>query len=198
MRPRTISDDEILEVVRTFVLQEGPAVSTQTIADQVGVSQATLFKRFGSKVHLISRALLLGIEAPRFIQTLETEVDRSDPKSQLLAMATGMHAFFEKMVPCFSALKAAGIQLPEALSKQAPPVRARLAIEQWIRTLQDEGIAQATENPETLSIALIGALQARSFRRHIIRDIFITESDEAYVKDLVDFMWRALSTKEGE
>jgi AcrR family transcriptional regulator len=198
MRPRTISDDEILKVVRTCVLQEGPAVSTQTIANQVGVSQATLFKRFGNKVHLISRALLLGMEAPRFIKTLEAEVDRSNPKNQLLEMASGMHAFFEKMVPCFSALRAAGIELPGTLSKEAPPVRARLALEQWIRTLQDEGIAQATENPETLSIALIGALQTRSFRRHIIRDIFMTESDEAYVKDLVDFTWRALSTKEGE
>ena len=198
MRPRTISDEQILEVVRTCVLEEGPAVSTQTIADQVGVSQATLFKRFGSKVHLISRALLLGMEAPKFIQTLEAQVDRSDPKGQLFKMATGMHRFFEKMVPCFSALRAAGIELPEALSKEAPPVRARLAIEQWIRTLQSEGLAHATENPETLSIALIGALQTRSFRRHIIRDIFMTESDEAYVKDLVDFIWRALSTKEGE
>lgn len=198
MRPRTISDDEILKVVRTCVLQEGPAVSTQTIADQVGVSQATLFKRFGNKVHLISRALLLGMEAPRFIKTLEAEVDRSNPKNQLLEMASGMHAFFEKMVPCFSALRAAGIELPETLSKEAPPVRARLAIEQWIRTLQTEGIAKATENPETLSIALIGALQTRSFRRHIIRDVFMTQSDEAYVKDLVDFTWRALSTKEGE
>jgi AcrR family transcriptional regulator len=198
MRPRTISDDEILKVVRSCVLQDGPNVSTQTIADQAGVSQATLFKRFGNKVHLISRALLLGMEAPRFIKTLEADVDLDEPKAQLLRMATGMHAFFEKMVPCFSALRAAGIDLPETMSKEAPPVRARLAIEEWIRTLQVAGVARATENPETLSIALIGALQTRSFRRHIIRDIFMTESDEAYVKDLVDFIWRALSTKEGE
>ena len=198
MRPRTISDEQILKTVRSCVLSEGPAVSTQTIANEVGVSQATLFKRFGNKVHLITRALLLGMEAPLFIKTLEAEVDREAPKIQLLELATSMHAFFEKMVPCWSALKAAGIEPPEASSKDAPPIRARLAIEKWIRTLQDEGIALATENPETISIALIGALQTRSFRRHIIRDKFMTESDEAYVKDLVDFTWRALSTKEGE
>ena len=99
MRPKTISDQEILEVVRSCVLDEGPAVSTQIIADQVGVSQATLFKRFGNKVHLITRALLLGVEAPNLIRALEAEVDRSDPQGQLLAMAVKLHAFFEKMVP---------------------------------------------------------------------------------------------------
>ena len=196
MRPKTISDEEILELVRTCVLNEGPAVSTQTIADQVGVSQATLFKRFGNKVHLISRALLLGVEAPKLIRALEANVDREHPKKQLLEIAQRMHAFFERMVPCWSALRSAGIELPQSLSKEAPPVRARLALENWIRTLQEEGVFHAQENPEALSIALIGALQTRSFRRHIIRDIYMTQSDEDYVKDLVNFTWRSLSMKE--
>ena len=196
MRPKTISDDEILEIVRSCVLNEGPAVSTQIIDDQVVVSQATLFKRFGNKVHLISRALLLGVEAPNLVRALEADVDREQPKEQLLEMAIKLHAFFEKMVPCWSALRSAGIEPPENLPKEAPPVRARLALENWIRTLQQEGIVQAQENPETLSIALIGALQTRSFRRHIIRDIYMTQSDEEYVKEIVAFAWRALSKKE--
>lgn len=196
MRPKTISDEEILEVVRTCVLNEGPAVSTQIIAEQVGVSQATLFKRFGNKVHLISRALLLGVQAPNLIRSLEADVDRDQPEKQLFEMATQLQAFFEKMVPCWSALRSAGIEPPESLPKEAPPVQIRLALENWIRTLQHEGIARDTEHPETIAIAMIGALQTRSFRRHIIRDIYMTQSDEEYVKDLVSLTWRALSKKE--
>ena len=196
MRPKTISDEEILEIVRSCVLDEGPAVSTQIIANQVGVSQATLFKRFGNKVHLITRALLLGVEAPNLIRALEADVDLGNPKAQLLEMATRLQAFFEKMVPCWSALRSAGIEPPESLPKDAPPVRGRLALENWVRTLQDAGIITAQEHPESISISLIGALQTRSFRRHIIRDIYMTQSDEEYVEDLVAFTWRALSKKE--
>ena len=196
MRPKTISDEEILEVVRSCVLNEGPAVSTQIIANQVGVSQATLFKRFGNKVHLITRALLLGVEAPNLIRGLEAEVDCDKPKEQLLKMAINLHAFFEKMVPCWSALRSAGIEPPDNLPKDAPPVRGRLALENWVRTLQEAGIITAQEHPESISISLIGALQTRSFRRHIIRDTYMTQSDEEYVEEIVAFYWRALTTKE--
>ena len=196
MRPKTISDEEILEVVRSCVLNEGPAVSTQIIANQVGVSQATLFKRFGNKVHLITRALLLGVEAPNLIRGLEAEVDCDNPKEQLLKMAINLHAFFEKMVPCWSALRSAGIEPPENLPKDAPPVRGRLALENWVRTLQEAGVITAQEHPESISISLIGALQTRSFRRHIIRDNYMLQSDEEYVEEIVAFYWRALTTKE--
>ena len=49
MRPKKVSDEDILQTVRRCLVEQGGSVSTQFIADQVGVSQATLFKRFGSK-----------------------------------------------------------------------------------------------------------------------------------------------------
>ena len=148
MRPKTISDEEILEVVRTCVLNEGPAVSTQIIAEQVGVSQATLFKRFGNKVHLISRALLLGVQAPNLIRSLEADVDRDKPEKQLFEMATNQ-AFFEKMVPCWSA-PLRGSNLPRAFRKKYRPPNTS-GFGKLIRTLQHEGIARDTEHPETVA-----------------------------------------------
>ena len=145
---------------------------------------------------MITRALLLGVEAPNLIRGLEAEVDCDNPKEQLLKMAINLHAFFEKMVPCWSALRSAGIEPPENLPKDAPPVRGRLALENWVRTLQEAGIITARENPESISISLIGALQTRSFRRHIIRDTYMTQSDQEYVEEIVTFYWRALTTKE--
>lgn len=196
MRPRTISDEKILEVVRDCVLQEGPSVSTQTIANNLGVSQATLFKRFGNKLQLLQQALFLPMQAAKMLQLLELPIDTHDPKTQLLRMAQGMHAFFDQMVPCWSALHAAGIRPPEPTSEESPPIRARRAIENWLVELQRAGCITALENPESLSIGLIGSLQARSFRKHILRDAFMQESDESYVQDIVDFTWRGLSTKE--
>ncbi|MEE2960369.1 MAG: TetR/AcrR family transcriptional regulator [Myxococcota bacterium] len=196
MRPRTVSDEEILETARTCILEEGPSVSTQIIANQLGISQATLFKRFGNKFGLLKKALLLPIQVAALLKVLEKEADLKNPKEQLLLLGHKMHAFFDQMVPCWSAMHAAGIRKPEALSEDAPPIRVRKAIQKWIEALQNNEIIEAKENAETISIAFIGALQTRSFRRHIIRDVFITESDEAYLQDLVNITWRALSPKE--
>ena len=58
MRPKKITDIDILSCTRNCILRFGVSVSTQTIADELGVSQATLFKRFGTKDALIQKALL--------------------------------------------------------------------------------------------------------------------------------------------
>ena len=107
-----------------------------------------------------------------------------------------MHAFFDQMVPCWSAMHAAGLRPPGRMTEQAPPVRARRAIQRWIEALQQSGKCTAAEDAESLSIAIIGAIQTRSFRRHIIRDVYMLQSDEAYVQAVVDFTWRALTTPE--
>ena len=46
MRPRQFSDDELLQTARRCFLEHGPGVSTGLIAEELGVSQAALFKRF--------------------------------------------------------------------------------------------------------------------------------------------------------
>ena len=63
MRPKKVSDEYILQTVRRCLVEQGGSVSTQFIADQVGVSQATLFKRFGSKSNLLQSAILLPSKA---------------------------------------------------------------------------------------------------------------------------------------
>ena len=59
VRPRLFSDAEILQVARRCFLEHGPAVSTTVIASEVGLSQAALFKRFGTKQNLMLLALPL-------------------------------------------------------------------------------------------------------------------------------------------
>ncbi|HIK90782.1 MAG TPA: TetR/AcrR family transcriptional regulator, partial [Planctomycetes bacterium] len=56
-RPRTISDDQILQTARECFLQHGPSVATDVIADQLGVSPQALFKRFHSKQDLMLAAI---------------------------------------------------------------------------------------------------------------------------------------------
>ncbi len=58
VRPRRVSDDDILVAARRCLLQQGAAVSLDTIAHCVGVSGPAVLKRFGTKEQLVTRALL--------------------------------------------------------------------------------------------------------------------------------------------
>ena len=56
-RPRRFTDEEILATTQSCILEHGPGVSTLMIAEKIGLSQAALFKRFGTKEQLIVRSL---------------------------------------------------------------------------------------------------------------------------------------------
>ena len=56
-RPRQVSDEDILTAAKEILLEHGAKASTTAIAKAVGLSQAALFKRFGTKLDLVKAAL---------------------------------------------------------------------------------------------------------------------------------------------
>ncbi len=57
MRPRKVSDEAILDEALAALAASGGRASSEVIAARLGVSQAALFKRFGSMDALVARAL---------------------------------------------------------------------------------------------------------------------------------------------
>jgi AcrR family transcriptional regulator len=51
-RPVSISDEQILDAARALFTEKGPRATTAEIAERAGVSEGTLFKRFGNKAGL--------------------------------------------------------------------------------------------------------------------------------------------------
>lgn len=56
-RPRTVTDQAILDAARHCAMERGPAVSLDVIAERVGVTSPALLKRFGSRQDLMIAAL---------------------------------------------------------------------------------------------------------------------------------------------
>ena len=56
-RTKTVSDDEVLAAARAVFLERGAQAPTTLIAERVGLSQPTLFQRFGDKASLLAAAL---------------------------------------------------------------------------------------------------------------------------------------------
>ena len=195
MRPKGISDEDILRIAMACVLEEGPSISTTTIAERIGVSQATLFKRFGSKAELLRRALFLPLHVRKIFSILK-HPEGISAVEQLSYLYQQLYAFFDEMVPCWSMLHSAGIRFRNGpLEEEDPPIQARRLLETWIRQKQSTGEIRSEIHPEVAAIGMIGALQSRSFRKHIILDDRFHHEEEEFLSMLHDIFWRGLATE---
>ncbi|NOY26221.1 MAG: helix-turn-helix transcriptional regulator [Oligoflexia bacterium] len=126
VRPRKFTDQDILHAARAVFLEHGPAASTTLIADAVGMSQAALFKRFGTKDRLLLLSLVPS-GSIAFIERLQAGPDDRPIPDQLVAVALEASRFFDTMMPCLMTLRAAGLN-PGILSPpRCGPVAPRLA-----------------------------------------------------------------------
>lgn len=210
MRPKKISDAEMLAIVRKCLLEQGGSVSTQYIADQLGVSQATLFKRFGSKMQLLQSAMSAistDTHAQELLQLLEKmptlEIDVLSVKKQVEDISMHILQLFNHIMPSLVTLHASGFFTsaepfcPEALTDEATPIKIRIGLTKWISFLQEHKKIRSTVHPESVAIAMVGAIQHRTLRIHILKDLSITQSDQEYIQSIVDVFWQGLDPENG-
>ncbi len=193
-RPRTVSDETILEAARAVFLEQGPAASTTAIAERVGLSQAALFKRFGTKHDLMFKALAPpGI--PDFIPVLEAGPLEGVPaRTQLRDVARVIARFFRDMVPCLMVLRTSDMD-PVTMMEQfdvPPPVRAQMAVTGWFTRAMDAGLVRKGD-PIALTFSFLGAFYMRAFLTHITRQPSDDDALDTYVDSVVESLWQGLA-----
>ena len=199
MRPKKVSDEEILQTVRRCLIEQGGSVSTQFIANQIGVSQATLFKRFGSKSNLLQTAILLPskvAEARSMMELLSQGPTEAPVREQMERLCLRLLKFFDDVIPSFASLHASGLTFDDPIPEDAPPIVARKYLTSWIARLQEQGRIRKEVYPESIALTLIGAMQHRSIRIHLLRDTTLTQTDEEYVSSMVEVLWKGLSSSQ--
>ncbi len=195
-RPRTKTDEEILGAARACFLEHGPSVSTTHIAEEVGLSQAALFKRFGSKQELMLQALLPDAE-PAWLSLVRVGPDERPIFDQLVEIGTAAANFFRLMTPCLMTLKASGMDPRELLGRYEvpPPARAIQALTLWFQQAQDAGRIRQV-NPMDLALSFMGAIHGRSFLQHIAGQWMPFGDAEDYIRAHCDVLWRGLAPLE--
>ena len=193
-RPRLITDEQILTTMRACVLERGAAVSLDVVAERLGVTGPALLKRFGNRHELMLKAL-----QPPDSPSWMTEFDRG-PDDRPLALQLAAHferiwAFFEKIIPCVSALRESGVPHDKIFEgKRNAPVHAIRAISKWLEKACDAGLIEA-EAPESVATAILGAIQTRAFTAHVAKVHYSTRSNREYLDDLVRLFTRALAPR---
>ena len=193
MRPKKITDTDMLLCTKSCILRFGVSVSTQTIADELGISQATLFKRFGTKDALIQKALLQPIVEHQIFDDLHTLSSQNDVVVGLSSLCFSLLSFFEDTLPSIMMLRSTGCDVPSILrGKDAPPMVMRRKLTEWFDRLQQSGRIRQTSS-ENLALAMIGAIQHRAFRLHILLESNLADDNEQFVSSIVDVFWRGIS-----
>ena len=200
-RPRQVTDEQILEVARAVFLEQGPKAPVSVIAGLVGVSDATLFKRFGTKQELLLAALMPP-ERPEFIEIIAAGPGPGDLRIQLIAVAQAIAEALGGMLPRLSALRAAGLDHHEVIGRYdvPPPVRAQQALAAWIRVGQADGRIRASIEPDSVAMTIMGAMHFRLFMCNVV-GAFAGDPDctahlpppAEYGRQVIESLWTGLA-----
>lgn len=195
-RPRQVTDREILDAARAVFLEHGPGASTVQIAEQVGVSQAALFKRFQTKERLMLAALAPPPRPP-FVDRIERGPEPGAVPEQLTEIGGAMLAFLRAMVPCMMVLKSSAIDPAVILThfEDPPPLLVRRALAGWFERARAARLMRCGE-PLHLAQHFMGALHVRAFLGHVFPAQSPLEGDAAYVEHLVSTLWHGIAPAE--
>jgi AcrR family transcriptional regulator len=184
-RPRQITDEQISAAARAAFLAHGPATTVATIAATLGVSQAALFHRTGSKERLMLAALCP--RPPGLFAELEAGPAPDRPAAeQLVDRLAALLGFLRELVPGLVVLRSAGLRVAEALGdREPPPLAARRLLARWLERAAASG-ALVAPHPAALAEALLGALEARCFNAHLGGEAFAPGEDLPFLRALVD------------
>ncbi len=192
MRPRQFTDQDLLETARRCFLEHGPAVSTSVIAAQLGVSQAALFKRCGTKQELMLAALRPP-DCPTWIEAVASGPDERPAVEQLRELVERIDRFFEQMMPAIHLLRAAGIDPMTVMQgfDVPPPTLAHRTLTAWFSRLHEQGRARIP-HPQSAALAFLGAIHSRRMLQHLLGD-HGPQTEPEYLDNVVDLFWNGIS-----
>lgn len=193
-RPVSISNDQILEAARNVFLREGFGASTSAIARAAGVSEGSLFKRFGSKDDLFHAALKI----PRvdLKSVLDGRVGQGDVRDTLRRVAVRLLEFFEELMPTVMTLWRRHAPDMKALwrSQEDPqPLRILRDLAGYIEAEVKLG-RMAPVDAGLMARIMVGSTHHYVFLGQV--GLEVPMNREAYAHHLVEMLWRGVAPAE--
>ncbi len=189
-RHTTITEAQILEAARDVFLEEGYSALTSTIAQRAGVSEGSIFKRFGTKESLFFAALQIP-RRPQWHDDLTTRTSSGDPEANLAAICGSIlvhvHVMLPRLITTMGTHKCSPGRDPFAGMPEPPMVRDRRILAEYLRT---ETAAERiyVENPELLAEMLLGMVVHQAFQLYTTRK----DADEDELRSIATKMVHAL------
>lgn len=203
-RPATISTKQILETARELFLAKGPGVTTAEIAREVGISEASIFKRFPTKHALFHAALGFEDQHEVWEEELTAMVGQGDLKENLVQIAVARLSFFRQLIPRLMVMWTCREDMQAHMQKMhgpdSPPRKGLAALTRFFQQEMDLGRIRPGE-PEVVGRIFIGFL----FNLIFMETIGASGADEitrskgakrwdpeAHARALVETLWAGI------
>lgn len=195
-RPRTISDEEILQTAREVFLEKGPSATAAEIARRAGISEGTVFRRFATKQELFLAAI--GIKGTEdWSLGLEQMAGKGSLLANLNRVALAMIEFFRDLVPRVMVMHNRGMSRPPAAFFHGPDSPVRRNLERVMGYLEEEKRLGriCSPNAEIVARILSASCWNYAFHEAIEAQVFTPVEAEVFAKELVGTLWAGLDPK---
>jgi AcrR family transcriptional regulator len=194
-RPRLISTERLIETARRLFLERGSAMPTSAIADELGISESTIYKRFGTKEHLFAAAM--GMPACDFAVAWPSWAGRDTPRENLAAMGRALVAYFRDLLPrVVMACSRPGAEPWRALkaTENPPPVVLLGAVEGYLLAEMALGrVAQC--DAQTAGRMLVSAVHNFAFFESIGLAPMVERDADALIGSITETLWKGLAPR---
>jgi AcrR family transcriptional regulator len=170
--PKIVRDETIYQAAIEAVIERGyTGATTKQIADAAGISEVTLFRKYGSKAELVKRAIVSIVEQIDFESTCRYS---GDVAGDLLCVTTVYQDIAEKYTGFYHTILAEVPRHPELSGLVSIPLNMISGIGDLIKKYQQEGIL--VEEPSLDSVtALLGPLIVANMLRNAAPDLALPE-----------------------
>jgi len=206
-RTSRITNQQILEAARQVFLQQGFGASTLEIAQQAGISEASIFKRFSTKEELFFAAM--GIpEKPLWVNELESLSGKGNLKENLINICFQIMEFYRDVLPRLMMLRSRGNAIAEIGGKEPRPMRDVKVLTAFLEHEINQDRLRPCD-PQTVAHILLGSLMNYVFLEQIPSQFsiptaelpigtYLNSRDHAaevsvFVQSLVDIVWQGIA-----
>ncbi|MBE9032631.1 TetR/AcrR family transcriptional regulator [filamentous cyanobacterium LEGE 11480] len=189
-RKQTITDEAILAAARSLFLEVGAKASTRVLAKTIGISEAVIFQRFGTKEALFFAAMVP--PTAQMEQIFSVQPGTQSVVKNLNIISDGIVAYFREIMPVFLALIAhPAFDLPTFLQNHTmPAAQISQRLTEYLRAEAALGRIQPADIPATVEIL-------RSHLHHLAMSETIgahqTNETKKAIQAAVKLLWQGLA-----
>jgi AcrR family transcriptional regulator len=194
-RPPKISTEEIITVARQVFLEQGAGASTLVIAERAGISEAAIFKRFGTKQALFLAAMGISDNNP-WISVLSQGMPTPAIRNDLIEICSQILEVYQEVMPRVLMLMNQGKTSFPPPMLEPPPIRDTQLLAGYLDRAIDKGYIKPC-NAIVVAHIIIGGINNYVIMQNMPKLPFPVSSlpqiksiePDLFIPNLIDTIW---------